>query len=466
MNRTRAYSLVAGVLGLSIALAALVTMSGALDHRTGALRAVLETSVAIVGTLVALLTYGRYRRSGDARDLWIVCAVLLLSWVHSLFGSIPDLISPHSVGNGWSERTEMWGQVVTRTIAAGLLFAAAFERPHSQARVRRTRLGRSDLLATIAIGTVTLALLVWLAPIGGRGLLDQPSWPLVLAPMLQVFGAGLLLVAILGMVQRSAAENDAFLGWIAAGCSFAAISMVSYALWPATDRTGGFGAGDVLRAAAVATWAIGAVFEIVSYWSAISDSARRDERARVALALHDGLAQELALLSSYTHAPSEAWAQAEWQNQLRATAERALAEARRAIGVLSSDEPLALEADLERTAEWISGAAVDVRVEVGDGGRGASIDALQRESIVRIVREAVTNAVRHGGASHIDISFDSAASRALRVCDDGIGFDPANTAVVRRYGLVSMREQAEAIGASLAVRSAPGAGTTVEVTWP
>ena len=85
---------------------------------------------------------------------------------------------------------------------------------------------------------------------------------------------------------------------------------------------------------------------------------------------------------------------------------------------------------------------------------------------MRIVREAVTNAVRHGGASHIDIVFEAGQSPALRILDDGVGFDPAAAAGSGHLGLVSMRERAEAIGASLAVRSAPGQGTTVEVLWP
>ena len=124
------------------------------------------------------------------------------------------------------------------------------------------------------------------------------------------------------------------------------------------------------------------------------------------------------------------------------------------------------ETDLEQTAESISGTGVDVRVTVDAGEGTDAIDPLQRESIVRIVREAVTNAVRHGGASHIDIVFEASGSPALRVFDDGVGFVPAEAVDSGRFGLVSMRERAEGIGASLAVVSAPGQGTTVEVRWP
>ncbi len=81
------------------------------------------------------------------------------------------------------------------------------------------------------------------------------------------------------------------------------------------------------------------------------------------------------------------------------------------------------------------------------------------------MREAVTNAVRHGHARNISIRLDSGNASALRVLDDGAGFDVAGAACGGRYGLVSMRETAEAIGGTLEIHSTPGGGTSVEVQW-
>jgi NarL family two-component system sensor histidine kinase LiaS len=53
----------------------------------------------------------------------------------------------------------------------------------------------------------------------------------------------------------------------------------------------------------------------------------------------------------------------------------------------------------------------------------------------------------------------------LSIADDGVGFDPA-TATRHGYGLVSMRERAEEIGARLALVSDRGAGTEVRVELP
>ena len=49
--------------------------------------------------------------------------------------------------------------------------------------------------------------------------------------------------------------------------------------------------------------------------------------------------------------------------------------------------------------------------------------------------------------------------------DDGCGFDVGGLACTGAFGLISMRERANAIGARLQIRSTPGHGTEVRVTW-
>jgi signal transduction histidine kinase len=465
MTASTMRSSLAGAIGLGVTIAAAVAPSAVLDHRDPVSRAVLETAVALVGTLVAVLAFGRFRRSRSIGDLSIVYAVALLASVHTLFGTVPDMISPYSVGNGVSERFEVWGTIVVRTLAAGFLVAAALAHRPGRTRGTTAKFLHPAFLASVIAGALSIVLLGLFAPIGRNGLVHQISWPPSLSAVLQLLGATLYFAAFIALSKRASARSDPFLGWIAAGCVFGGFAAISYALLP----TGGpdwLRPGDLLRAAAVGTWAMGAVAEIRAYWSKIADSARREARRAVALDLHDGLAQELALLTTYTYAPAQARAEPQWHEQLQVTAERALAEARRAITALAADEFVPFETDLEQTAESISGKGVHVRVAVDPGVAAEATDPLQRESIVRIVREAVTNAVRHGGASHIDILFETNGSPALRVFDDGVGFVPTDAAHSGRFGLIGMRERAEAIGASLAVQSAPGQGTTVEVRWP
>ena len=88
-----------------------------------------------------------------------------------------------------------------------------------------------------------------------------------------------------------------------------------------------------------------------------------------------------------------------------------------------------------------------------------------REALVRIACEAVSNAARHGQAQLVRVELQNGRHVRFRVVDDGVGFDPS---IPRpgHFGLVSMRERAQAVGGSFRVRSAPGAGTEVEVVLP
>ncbi|MEZ4435264.1 MAG: ATP-binding protein [bacterium] len=83
----------------------------------------------------------------------------------------------------------------------------------------------------------------------------------------------------------------------------------------------------------------------------------------------------------------------------------------------------------------------------------------------RVLQEALTNAVRHAGASRIDVRLAGAAGAVvLSVVDDGAGF--AVGAASEGMGLMGMRERARSQAGSLRVESAPGRGTRVVLTVP
>jgi signal transduction histidine kinase len=86
--------------------------------------------------------------------------------------------------------------------------------------------------------------------------------------------------------------------------------------------------------------------------------------------------------------------------------------------------------------------------------------------LFRIAQEAVTNAIRHGHPTRIDISVSYDERQvALTIADDGCGFDAlAQTSAPQDHehlGLVTMRERAEQVGGGLRIESVPGTGTTV-----
>ena len=145
-------------------------------------------------------------------------------------------------------------------------------------------------------------------------------------------------------------------------------------------------------------------------------------------------------------------------------AERALGEARMAISALTTplDEPL--DVTLRKAAEAVA-TRMGAEVEVTCTGT-PQLATAARQSLERIVREATSNAVRHGQAGMLRIEIEADSQLRVKIVDDGRGFDMARDRKPDSFGLVSMRERVQAMEGELSVRSHPGEGTTVEVILP
>jgi NarL family two-component system sensor histidine kinase LiaS len=91
-------------------------------------------------------------------------------------------------------------------------------------------------------------------------------------------------------------------------------------------------------------------------------------------------------------------------------------------------------------------------------------DGVERE-IVGIAQEALTNAVRHSRAHRITVRASTVQSVGLRlsIADDGRGIARERSA--SGFGMTSMQERAERIGASLTIVTAPRNGTEVVLAW-
>jgi signal transduction histidine kinase len=145
-----------------------------------------------------------------------------------------------------------------------------------------------------------------------------------------------------------------------------------------------------------------------------------------------------------------------------------LAEARRAIADLRSDELECpeLAAALPEIAQRVA-AALKTRVQVVGAPRKLS-PAMER-NLQRIFQEALANTVKHAQARTVDVELTyTPDSLALRVRDDGRGFDPESLSpsASGHYGLIGMRERAERIGGHLTLHSRPGEGTEMLVEVP
>jgi signal transduction histidine kinase len=89
------------------------------------------------------------------------------------------------------------------------------------------------------------------------------------------------------------------------------------------------------------------------------------------------------------------------------------------------------------------------------------VDGQTATHLRRIAQEAVNNAVKHSGAKQISIRLLQDRGVVLEIRDDGVGFDAQQPGRRKGLGTSIMRSRAEAIRATLDIRSRPGEGTTV-----
>jgi signal transduction histidine kinase len=195
-----------------------------------------------------------------------------------------------------------------------------------------------------------------------------------------------------------------------------------------------------------------------------------EERNRLARDIHDNLAQGFAAILMQLQAAQRGGgplppAVASNLDTAVELARTHLTEARRSVGTLrpnvgpGEDVAAAIKrvADLaQRTTAIPIDVVLDELPRYGDG--------VERE-IIGIAQEALTNAVRHARARRITIRASTVRSIGLRlsVADDGRGI--ARETPSPGFGMTSMQERAERIGASLTIVTAPRSGTEVVLAW-
>jgi signal transduction histidine kinase len=242
-----------------------------------------------------------------------------------------------------------------------------------------------------------------------------------------------------------------------------------------TDKEGGFGDADVDLVRGLAAHAA-VVIENARLFEASRERSTAEERSRLARDLHDALTQRLFSLNLTLEAAaatangSDPARTVDAIQQAQGLVESALAELRTLIFGL---RPAALEADgllgaLRKHAALLSRAhSVPVTVIDARPPGSPGPNAIGERELWRVAEEALSNALRHAGASEITVTVDGDGDTVLSVADNGVGFDPdARSIAARRLGLVSMRERIEAAGGSFEIISAPGQGTTVRAQVP
>jgi len=197
-----------------------------------------------------------------------------------------------------------------------------------------------------------------------------------------------------------------------------------------------------------------------------------DERSRLAREIHDGLAQTLAFLKleagrMQSHlGKGNLQKVADMLNACHQTLSDAYLDARQAIDDLRQ-VPDELLSDWLRSAAADFRSLTDIRVDIANLDLEYAFPPHVKVQLIRILQEALTNIRKHADACAVTISTCEREGQAvIEVQDNGRGFDPGLAKPVSQYGLRSMRERAESIGAELQITSLPEGGTTVLLRVP
>jgi len=221
------------------------------------------------------------------------------------------------------------------------------------------------------------------------------------------------------------------------------------------------------------------LFELARSNDAVSveEQATAGERKRIAQELHDGLAQELTGVVLSLEGAQRAFErnpQVLGQQLAKATrdARATLADVRQYMGALRQSAPggLGLPTTVARLIDDLK-RQIGLAVEMQEQGSEHELDADLQRAVIRIVGEALRNVAQHAGARHATVTLNySDTDVVVTVTDDGAGFDMTTTTASAEanghFGLVGMRERAEAVGGRLRVTSTPGNGTLIEATIP
>ncbi len=208
------------------------------------------------------------------------------------------------------------------------------------------------------------------------------------------------------------------------------------------------------------------------------EEARRrveEERLRIGRELHDITAHSLSLIAVQAGAGERIVrtnpdAAAEAFGAIRLVSKSALDELRAMLGVLRGDDdaaPLTPAGTLSRLPELVASVtAAGIEVGLETSGDVSLAPAFVDVSAYRIVQEALTNAVRHANATHVNVSLAATGSElTLEVIDDGIGVSGSDTPPAG-HGISGMRERVAALGGMFEAGAAPGGGFRVATRLP
>ena len=452
------------IVSVAVTITAVATPVIHFAYRNPPLHVAFETAEVLIGSLAAFLFYGRYKQSRRWSDLGLVFVLDLLAITNIAFSVVPTVLlqGRPDVRHGWVAAAIRLVAIATLVVCARIHFA------------RQTPKARSALVpfaaagaVVVVLGGVSLSLAHRFPDPLNATIITQTADMLLAGHPVFILMQGLIMVmagiAAYSFTRSAADQDDELLFWVGAACVFSSFARLNFLLFPSLYTEYVY-TGDLLRFGFYAMLLTGGVREIRSFWTSRAEVAVGEERRRFARDLHDGAAQELLFILAQTRRLRAGKGGPEDLEALESAADRAVFESRRAIHALSATADRSLPVALREACEELGrrwGSAIDLEAE--------RIEASDQttEHLVRIAREAITNAIKHAEPSSIRVSLqtdprDVEGKRIVLVVeDDGAGFDVDRAAKGSRFGVRSMRERAAALDGQLEIHSYPGDGTRV-----
>jgi len=202
------------------------------------------------------------------------------------------------------------------------------------------------------------------------------------------------------------------------------------------------------------------------------EAAVGEERALLARELHDSIAQSLAFLKIQAGLLRSA-VQKQQPEKVTSTLDELDAGLKESINDVrellvhfrtrtNTDDILAALQETLQKFQHQTGLPTRLQLE----GEGLPLPADVQVQVLHVVQEALSNVRKHAGASHVSLDVKKGARWCFVVRDNGAGFNTGQQRSENHVGMKIMRERAERIGASVALVSSPGQGTTMTLTLP
>lgn len=194
------------------------------------------------------------------------------------------------------------------------------------------------------------------------------------------------------------------------------------------------------------------------------------ERVRMAREIHDGLGHHLTIVImelQYAEQLADEDADATRQHVAQAVQviDAAMASARELVENLDRFERPLAEAIFDMVQAWRKGNGVTVSLRVG--GDFAELTTAARVTLYRAVQESLTNIQKHTRASHVDIELLQLPDRViLHVMNDDRGGAPRFEAMRSGFGLLGLKERADALQGEFTAGSRPQGGFQVRMVLP